>query len=79
MPIKLGVEQEICPFTIEPSGDCTFKKSTFKRTCPFTLEPCLQRTPKYTKIIKFKDFEVIARKLNNLKSDFLRDVSGKIN
>jgi hypothetical protein len=70
MPVKLGDEQAICPFTIEPSGDCTVKKSTFKRTCPFTLEPCFQRNPHYTKIIKFEDFEVITRKLNYLKGNF---------
>ena len=70
IPIKLPDEQAMCPFTIEPSGDCTVIKSIFKKPCPFTLEPCFQRNPHYTKIIKFEDFEVITRKMNNLRANF---------
>ena len=78
MPIKIRDEQAICPFTIEPSRDCTVNKSAFKRTCPFTLESCFQRKPQYTKIIKFEDFEVITRKMNNLRANFLVELSSGV-
>ena len=78
MPIKILEEQAICPFTIEPSRDCTVKKSTFKRTCPFTLESCFQRKPQYTKTIKFEDFEVITRKMNNLRANLLVALSSGV-
>ncbi len=33
-------KEGICPFTLEPSGRCTVRKTSFRVRCSYTLEAC---------------------------------------
>lgn len=35
-------KQSICPFTLEPSVNCTTKRASFRVRCSYTLEACFR-------------------------------------